>query len=303
MRWFNEMTVDGKGEGEGKGNKVAARNFIPIAVISVSFAAIFIRWSDSHPITVAFYRMLFSSAVLFLFIPPYIPRIKRFKKREWIILITTGLFLAVHFAAWISSLDYTSVASSVVLVTAHPIVVAWISTWYLGEKTSSRAYLGIAVGLIGVFVMTFSNYRISGWALIGDMLAIVGMLAFAGYLLRGRKLRQDMPVIPYAFMVYLFSTIFLGIFSIPFSTSFAVYPIEEYVLFFALALVPTIFGHTLFNWALKHVKARVVSVSLLGEPIGASLLAFLILKEIPPRLTLLGGVITLFGIYMCAKYE
>ncbi len=289
--------------GEGKKNKPAARTFIPLAVISVSFAAIFIRWSDSHPITVAFYRMLFSSAILLVFLPPYIPHIKRFEKREWLTLITTGLFLAVHFAAWISSLDYTSVASSVVLVTAHPIVVAWISSWYLGEKTSSRAYLGIGLGLVGVFVMTFSNYRVSGWAFIGDMLAIVGMLAFAGYLLRGRKLRQDMPVVPYAFMVYLFSTLFLGIFSIPFSASFAIYPMEEYLLFFALALVPTIFGHTLFNWTLKHVKARVVSVSLLGEPIGSSVLAFLILKETPPRLTLVGGAITLFGIYMCAKYE
>lgn len=289
--------------GEGENDKLVARTFIPIAVISVSFAAIFIRWSDSHPITVAFYRMLFSSGMLLIFVPPYLSQIKRFKKKEWLTLITTGLFLAVHFAAWISSLDYTSVASSVVLVTAHPIVVAWISSWYLGEKTSSRAYIGIAIGLVGVFVMTFSNYRISGWALIGDMLAIVGMLAFAGYLLRGRKLRQDMSVVPYAFMVYLFSTIFLGIFSIPFSASFAIYPMEEYVLFLALALVPTIFGHTLFNWALKHVKARVVSVSLLGEPIGSSVLAFLILKEVPPDLTLIGGAITLFGIYLCAKYE
>ncbi len=283
--------------------KASARYFIPIAVISVSFAAIFIRWSDSHPITVAFYRMFFSSLVLLLFIPPYIPQIKRFERKEWFTLITTGLFLAVHFAAWISSLNYTSVVSSSVLVTAHPIVVAWISSWYLGEKTSSKAYIGIVIGLLGVAVMTLSNYRISGWALFGDMLAIAGMFAFAGYLLRGRKLRQDMDVIPYSFLVYLFSTLFLGIFSIPFSASFSIYPMEEYILFFALALIPTIFGHTLFNWTLKHVKARVVSVSLLGEPIGASILAFLLLKEMPPELTLFGGAITLFGIYMCSKYE
>ncbi|MBS3817088.1 MAG: DMT family transporter [Candidatus Thermoplasmatota archaeon] len=286
-----------------KDKRTLARSLIPLGVISVSFAAIFIRWSNSHPIAVAFYRMFFSTLILLFFLPPHLSRIKKIDKRGWLTLITTGLLLAVHFAAWISSLSYTSVASSVVLVTAHPIVVAWISSWYLGEKTSFRAYIGIGIGLIGVFIMTFSNYRISGWAFLGDMLAIIGMLAFAGYLLRGRKIRQDMPVVPYAFIVYLFSTLFLGLFSIPFSTSFTSYPAEEYILFFALALIPTIFGHTLFNWGLKHLKARIISVSLLGEPIGASLLAFLILKEVPKTLTIVGGGITLLGIYICTKFE
>ncbi len=289
---------------EGKDRKkVTAHTVIPIAIVAVSFAAIFIRLSGSHPIAVAFYRMFFSAAILGIFIPPHLKSLKKTTKREWLTLITTGLFLAIHFASWIASLDHTSVASSSILVSTHPLLVAWISSWYLGERTSLKAYSGIGIALIGVVLMTFSNYRVSGRAFFGDMLALLGMIAMAGYILRGRKIRQKMDVIPYAFVVYLFSSIFLAIFSLPFSTTFAVYPAREYLLFFALALIPTVFGHTFFNWGLKHVKARIISVSFLGEPMGASVLAFLILREIPPGLTVLGGTITLIGIYICTKYD
>ncbi len=281
----------------------AAHAVIPMGIVAVSFAAIFIRLSDSDPMTVAFYRMFFSTLFLLIFIPPYIDRLKRLSRKEWITLMTTGLFLAVHFAFWISSLYHTSVASSAILVSTHPILVAWISGWYLDEKTSFNAYIGIGIALVGVAVMTFSNYRVGGRALFGDMLAIIGMIALAGYILRGRKIRQDLAVIPYAFVVYMFSAVFLAVFSIPFSASFAVYPAREYIIFLALALIPTVVGHTIFNWGLKHLKARIISISFLGEPLGASILAFLILKEMPPELTLVGGIITLLGIYMCTRYD
>ncbi len=276
---------------------------LPLAIFAASFAAIFIRFSDVHPISVAFYRMLFSSLMLLFFVPSYIEEIKSLSKKEWIIIITTGFFLAVHFAAWISSLEYTTVASSVILVSAHPLIVAWIGGWYLGEKTPPKVYLGIVIALSGVTLMAYSDYSISEWAFFGDMLAILGMLAMAGYLLRGRKVRQDISLITYAFLVYLTSTIFLGFFSFGFTSPFTIYPIREYIIFISLALIPTMFGHTVYNWALKYVRARLVSISLLGEPIGSSLLAFFILDEIPPRLSILGGVITLFGIYLCTKYK
>jgi len=276
---------------------------LPLAIVAASFAAIFIRFSDVHPIAVAFYRMLFSTLILLFFIPPYIEEIKGLSKKEWSILITTGFFLAIHFAAWVSSLEYTTVASSVILVSAHPLIVAWIGGWYLGERAPPKIYVGIGIALIGVTLMVYSDYSISEWALFGDILAILGMLAMAGYILRGRKVRQEMPLVTYAFLVYLTSTIFLAIFSLGFSTSFTVYPMREYIIFLALAVIPTMFGHTIYNWALKYVRARLVSISLLGEPIGSSLLAFLLLHEVPPRLSILGGTITLIGIYLCTKYR
>ena len=288
---------------QGNEKKKLAHFSLPLAIVGASFAAIFIRFSNVHPLAIAFYRMLFSSLILLFFIPSYIGEIRRLSKKEWIILITTGFFLAIHFASWISSLEYTTVASSVILVSAHPLIVAWVGGWYLGERAPSKIYFGIGIALTGVILMAYSNYSISEWALFGDVLAIFGMLAMAGYILRGRKVRQNMSLVTYAFLVYLTSTIFLGFFSIGFSTSFTIYPMREYMIFIALAVIPTMFGHTVYNWALKYVRARLVSISLLGEPIGSSLLAFLLLDEVPPRLSIVGGVITLFGIYLCAKYR
>ncbi len=279
----------------------AGKIIIPIAMVSVSFAAIFIRFSDSHPIAIAFYRMLISSLILLIFIPKYWEEIRSIDMKDFIILFTTGLFLAVHFSAWFASLRYTTVASSVVLVTAHPLIVAWISSWYLNEKTSRKAIFGIIIAMLGIVVMTFSDYRVGRLALFGDILALIGMLAVAGYLIRGREMRKRMSLIPYAFLVYSSCAFFLALFSIPFSTTFKIYPSEEYMIFIALAIIPTMLGHTLYNWALKYVKASFVSVSLISEPVLSSVFAFLIFAEIPPFLTIIGAGITLIGIYICAK--
>lgn len=278
------------------------KSVLPIAVVAVSFASIFIRLSGSHPMMIAFYRMLFSTMILVPLLPIYIDEIKSLKTRDWFLLTTSGLFLSVHFAAWIWSLSYTSVASSVVLVTAHPLVVAWVSGWYLNEKTSYKAYMSILLALAGISIITLSSYTDARWSPIGDLLAIIGMLAVAGYIIRGREVRRRISLVPYVFIVYGISTIFLGIYSFALSLPFHPHPPREYMLFFALALIPTILGHSLYNWVLKYLDARDVSTTLLGEPIGASILAFFILSETPPLLTLIGGAITLTGIYMCSKY-
>lgn len=284
-------------------NEEKAHLVIPFAVVSVSFAAIFIRLSDSHPVSIAFYRMLFSTVLLFPFFIKNRKEISNFDRKQWFILITTGLLLAVHFASWISSLSYTSVASSVVLVTAHPLVVYWIAGWHLNEKTSKKGYLAIVIAFVGIIIMAYSDYSFRRWSLFGDLLAIIGMLAVAGYLIRGREMRQRMSVFSYSFLVYLFSTLFLGVFTVFFESPFKIYPTREYLLFIALALIPTMFGHTLYNWALKFVRAKFVSISLLGEPIGSALLAFFILEEVPPQLTIVGAAITLVGIYICTRYD
>ncbi len=285
-----------------KGN-FASKFALPASIIAVSFAAIFVRFSEAHPISISFHRMLFSTLILSLLVPYYYDEIRDITRKKWIVLISAGFFLAAHMATWVASLDYTSVASSVVLVTSHPLLVAWLSSKYLEEKTTVRSYIGIIIALTGIAIMMISDFSYSKWSLVGDLLAIFAMFMAAGYIIRGRQIRQKMSVIPYAFVVYGFSTIFLAIFSLPFSTSFQIYSINEYIIFLALAIVPTMFGHTVYNWSLKYVKARVASVSLLGEPIGASILAFLILQEVPPTITVAGAIITLIGIYFCQRYD
>lgn len=272
-----------------------------MAIVSVSFAAIFVRLSEAPPLAVAFYRMLISTLILSVLVPRCRGVLGGISRKEWLILASAGFFLSVHLAAWISSLSYTSVASSVVLVTSHPLLVAWISGRYLGERTGRRAYLGIIVAMGGIAVMALSDYRLSGWNLFGDLLAILAMIAVTGYIIRGRQMRRKLPVVPYAFAVYGFSTIFLALPLLISPSSLEVYPAREYLLFLALALVPTMLGHTVYNWALKYVRARVASVSLLGEPIGASVLALIILNEVPPSLTVVGAAIALTGIYFSTK--
>ncbi|MGM0405085.1 MAG: DMT family transporter, partial [Thermoplasmatota archaeon] len=262
---------------------------LPLCIIAVSFGSILIRLSNAHPISIAFYRLLFSTVILSFFLPKHFSEIKKISKKRWITLLSIGFLLAIHFAAWISSLSYTTVASSVVLVSSHPFLVAWVSHWYLGEETSKKGYFAIILALVGIVIMTSSDYRISKVAFFGDVLALIGMIGVAGYIIRGREIRREISLVPYAFFVYLFTTIFLGFFSLGFSTTFRIYPRREYVLFILMALIPHTLGHTLYNWALKYIKARVVSVSLLGEPVGASILAFFILNEIPPYITLIGA--------------
>lgn len=163
--------------------------------------------------------------------------------------------------------------------------------------------MAIFIALFGIGIITLSDYRFKEWSLFGDLLAILGMIAVTGYIIRTKQMRRKMSVIPYVFTVYGFSTLFLGGSSIFFMTPIRVYPMQEYLLFLAMAIIPTIMGHTVYNWALKYVKTRIASVSLLGEPIGASLLALLILSEVPPMWTILGAGIALVGIYFCAKFE
>ncbi len=281
--------------------KSVSKAVIPAAMIAVSFAAVLIRLSDSHPFTIAFYRMFFATLILLPLVFLKRTELKEIQKDEWKNLTSTGIFLAVHFAAWITSLRYTSVVSSVVLVTSHPLVVTWISGWYLGERSSKKAYMAILLSLLGITIMAASNYRVERWSLFGDFLAMIGMLAFAGYIIRGREMRRTMSTTTYSFVVYGISSLILGVLSILFGGAASYHPPREYLLFLSLALIPTIFGHTLYNWALKYVRARLVSTSLLAEPVGASLLAFLILHEIPPALTIVGGAITLLGVVICAK--
>ncbi|MFP4005373.1 MAG: DMT family transporter [Candidatus Hadarchaeia archaeon] len=276
---------------------------VPIAVVSVSFASIFVKLSESNPLTISLYRLLFSTLILLPLTPKFLSQFQSMSRREIVMLVSAGIFLGGHMFLWVSSLEYTSVTSSVVLVTSHPLVVTWVSSKFLGEKAGRSVYLGILIALVGVIIMSVSDYRTEKWGLFGDILAILGMLAMAGYIIRGRQVRQKLHIIPYAFSVYGISTIFLFGFSL-FSTSpIRIFPAEEYLLFFALAIIPTIFGHTIYNWALKFVEAKIVSISLLGEPIGAGLLAFIILNEIPPSLTVIGGAITLLGIFISIKWN
>lgn len=274
-----------------------------VAIAAISFASIFIKQLEQvyqvPMLVVAFYRMLFATLIL---LPATLYRRAReiFKfgsKQLWPILLS-GLCLAVHFGAWTLSLKYTSISRSVLIVDSQPIFTVLASYIFLRERLPLPAICGVLLAIAGIFLIFFDGLIVAQGMLKGDILALVGAISVVGYVLIGRKMRASLDLLTYVTPLYAVCTLFLLIAVIISGDRLTRYGWDEYKLFIALAVVPTIFGHTVFNWALKHVKAAVVSVSFLGEPIGASLLAFLLLGQKPTIATLVGGAMIMAGIYL-----
>jgi drug/metabolite transporter (DMT)-like permease len=274
-----------------------------VSIVAVSTASILIRMSGAPPLAIAMYRLTFATLIL---LPFYIrsggPRqLAASSTRNILTLIAVGVILAIHFGAWITSLGLTSVASSVLFVHIDPIFVAVVSHFYLGEKIGKGTLIGIILALAGAATIAFGDAGVSDASLLGDLLAIIGAIMLGLYILAGRRLRQSLDLVSYVTPVYAASAVTLALASLATGTSLWPYPWSEVLLFFAIALIPMILGHTIYNWTLKWLSAPLVSISLLGEPVGATILAYLLLDEVPSVLTLFGGVLILLGIYQCVR--
>ncbi|MCK4260456.1 MAG: DMT family transporter [Halanaerobiales bacterium] len=268
-------------------------------VIAVSFAAIFIRLADAPAPVIAFYRMGIATLILSPFVLfRYGKELKKLTSKQIFFCILSGLFLALHFFFWITSFDHTSVASSVVFVTTQPIFVAIAGRFILKERPGLFLLCGIALSCVGSLIIGAGDLSLSSTHLYGDLMALIGSVMAAGYLLSGRYLRQSMSLGIYIFMVYGICSIFLLIYILSYGISLVGFDNLTWFSMFMLALVPTLVGHTSFNWALKYLQASVVSASMLVEPVVATLLAWVILKETPPVFTLIGGILILVGLYL-----
>lgn len=283
---------------------LAAMSF---AVLALAFSSIFITQLERAQVpslAIAFYRMAMATALL----APLAFALKRqemfaFKGRELAMLTLGGLFLALHFGAWISSLKYIPIATSVVLVNSHPLFVVIASFLFLGQKPSRRSLLGTLVGLLGMAIISKDGFSNAEFALKGDLLALLGALAVVGYFIIGSKVRTRVSLLAYVTPLYAVCSLFLFVWTL--ATGDRLYPYSPTVwaYFLALAIVPTILGHTVFNWAIKHVSPSTISLVFLGEPIGASILAFLFFGQKPPVATFIGGSLVLFGIYLTMQAQ
>jgi drug/metabolite transporter (DMT)-like permease len=246
--------------------------------------------------------MLFAALILlpFVLMKKNREEIVGLERKQWWLLAMVGVVLAFHFLTFNAALRETSVTSATVLITCHPIIVGILGYVYLKERPR-RSGAGIAIGLLGVLVI--SSADLGGGEIYGDLLALMGMLAAAVYLLSGRVLRQTIGVVTYAFLVYLVAAITLFALALAAGTPLWPYPTEELVIFLALAVVSTIFGHTILNWSLKYLPAAFVSVSMLGEPVGATILAYVLLAESPSAGDVIGGAMVLLGIVLTAGTE
>jgi drug/metabolite transporter (DMT)-like permease len=285
-----------------------------ISIISVSFAAIFITtilnlYPETDPLSIAFYRLLFTALIIMpfvLFNKKTRQEIKTIPRPSFLIMILIGIILAAHFALWITSLKFTSVGSSVILVTAHPILVGPISHFFFKERLLFVNTIGILISVTGVIILVTGNYGLGSItldSLEGNILAILGGVAAGLYILGGRKIRKTVSVWSYALIVYSIGTIGLLFICIFYNVHLFNLSLDVFIIIFIMAIVAGIFGHTLYNWSLEHIRASVASVFLLGEPLGSTLLAFSLpwIQQTPSYYTILGGAIILSGIYLTTR--
>jgi len=271
---------------------------LAVGIVAVSFASILIRLSDAPALSIAFYRNALAACLV---LPPTLvwhrDEIRGLRARDWGIGVLAGALLAIHFGVWIPSLSYTSVAASTVLVTSQPIWVVLLGK-LSGERVSRRLMTGIGLSLSGAALISGGDFGVSGRAAFGDLLAIVGAVAAAGYYVSGRSLRQRVSLLTYVGIAYTTCAILLGATMLVSGTEFAGFQATDWLLFALIALGPQIMGHTVFNYLLKDVEASVVAVAVTFEPVGASLLALAFFGEVPRWTAFAGGVLILAGIYV-----
>lgn len=273
---------------------------VVIGVISVSSSAVLVKLADSAPAAIiANYRLLFAVLMMLpVVLIKYRHEFRYIHKKDWIFSILAGVFLAFHFILWFESLNYTSVASSVVLVTLQPIF-AFLGTYlFFKERFSYGALISMVIALFGSVIISWGDLQISGMALIGDVLALLGAIAVTVYFLFGQRVRKNLSLMTYTFIVYSISSLTLVIYNIGLQNPFLGYPASNWWIFLALAIFPTFFGHTLFNWALRWLSTAKVSMGNVFEPVGATILAYLILGETLTWSQLLGGTIVVFGLFL-----
>jgi drug/metabolite transporter (DMT)-like permease len=281
--------------------KPAIHPYIPIiiGVFSVALSAIFVKMTSADSGVTAFYRMLFSILIMSpLFFLKYTHEIKKLSKRDWYFTAIAGIFLAFHFILWFESLNYTSVASSTVLVTLQPLFAFAGTYFFFKESLSIKALVSGAITILGSILIGYGDFRISGTALFGDMLALIACALITVYLLFGQDVRKRLSLVTYTFIVYGVSTITLFFYIIIKGESFGPYPASEWMWFLLLAIIPNLLGHTLFNWSLKWVSTNVISIAILFEPVGAAILAYFILGEFLSTSQIIGGSIVIIGIIL-----
>ncbi|BFT71714.1 DMT family transporter [Paenibacillus sp. P36] len=276
--------------------KVPIPVFLLIGIIAISFSAIFVRWSDAPAAVTAMYRLLMTNVLMLPFLWSYRSEITRIRLRDWLRTAASGIALGLHFLFWMDSLRFTTVASSTAILTLEPIFVLVGAFLLYGQRTNRAAILAMCVAIVGAICIGWGDFQFSGAALKGDFLSLIGTVAVALHMLWGKGLRERISAFVYSFFVFLFAGLVLAVTNVMTGTSFTAYPAKEWGVFLLLAIIPTVFGHYVFNWLLKYMKASSVSMTVLGEPLGATILAYFLLGEKITAIQLLAGCLLLVGV-------
>lgn len=280
-------------------HKISHYIFLLVGVLAISASAIFVKLSTAPAAIIATYRLCFSTIIILpalFFNKKYLFEIKNLKPKQWGLVISSGIFLGIHYILWFESLRFTSVASSTVLVTMQPLF-AFIGSYFLfGERLKKVAIFGGLLSIFGSCVIGWGDFQIGGTALIGDVLALLAAAIITMYFLIGQHLRKKLSLITYVFICYLSSSLFLLGYSIILKYPLIGYPKSDWLWFFCLAFISTILGQTILSWLIKWLSASTISMSILGEPVGTCILAYFILGQVISYDQIIGSVIILIGI-------
>lgn len=276
-----------------------------VGVFAVSTGAIFARLAGEAPaLVIAAYRVGLATLVL-LPVAFFTARreLMRLSGADLRLAGFSGLFLALHFATWISSLDYTSVTNSVVLVNTNPLWVGILTPFITGERLGRTAVVSILISVVGGVIIGYGDFETGGKALLGDALALAGSICAAVYLLIGRRLRQKLTLTAYVTVCYGSAAVILWAMVLCLRLPISGFSTNTVTAFWAMALIPQLIGHTSYNWSLRWFNAGTIAVSLLGEPIGSSIMAYFLFDEGFTVHKLLGGGLILFAIYLASRGE
>lgn len=268
-------------------------------VFALSTSAIFVKLADAPATITAFYRMLFATVILLPFLlvnKKNRQELRSLSKKQWGLGLLSGAFLAAHYVFWFESLNYTSVASSTVIVTLQPLFSMIGGYFLFKERFSKGAIMGFLVAIAGSIVIGWRDFQISGLALFGDILALIAAGIITAYFFIGQHVRKRLSLIPYSVISYGSSTLLLGVFAFIQKTPFFNYSVQTWWSFIGLAFIATILGQTIFNWLLKWLSTSIISMSILGETIGTCILAYFILDEVISLQQGMGIALILIGL-------
>jgi len=273
-------------------------------IIGVSTGSIFARLADAPALVTAAYRVGLASLILVpLAAWKARDELRSLSFRDIRLAVLSGFFLALHFATWISSLDYTAIANSVVLVNTIPLWVGLFTPLIAKERLARATLISIIISVGGGLIIGFGDFATGGRALLGDLLAVIGAICAAIYLLIGRNLRRKLSLISYVALCYGSAALFLWLVVLILKLPLTGYSTQTVTAFWAMALISQILGHTSYNWALKWFSAGFVAVTLLGEPIGATIMAYILFDEGLTWAKFIGGLFILSAIYIAAAGE
>jgi drug/metabolite transporter (DMT)-like permease len=274
-----------------------------LGVVAVSFSAVLVREADAPALTVAFYRNAMAAVVLVpLAFARHREEIRSLRRKQIAAGVLSGVFLAAHFATWIDSLSYTTVAASSVLVVTQPIWIGLMGKFW-GEGLRRAALGGVALAFLGTLVVFGGDVGGSARELLGDALALIGAVFAAAYFVAGREVRREMSVVTYVSIVYTVCAVVLFVAAAATGSALTGFDAKTWWMFVLLTIGPQIGGHTVFNYLLGHLEAAVVAIAIMAEPVGAILLAMVLLNEQPPAASVVGGALILAGVFLAVRAQ